>query len=357
VKHGRIAVGLVIGALALVLAFWGVPLDELGRALGSADVRWLLPVSLVYLLQLWLRGWRQLYLIRCVAPDVSFRSSLSILSISLLVVNMLPARLGEAARPILLLEKEGIPLGTGVAVTFLERAIDLCATLLLLTAVMWWVPAPSRTLVVAGIDLDWTRLGRMVGGVALPGLTVGLVLLLWGAGPLAARLGTVKQSGTGESGRLVRIARRFAGAFALGLEEARVPGVMLPVIVLTLVSWLSCGWIYIGLAEMFEVREWIGYGEGLGVMTLTMLGTVLPSAPGFIGTYEAFCRGALALFGVAGGDLDARALGYALVLHWWIAGLLAVVAAWFLVFDGISLRRLLRIRPERTNHLESASDT
>ena len=43
----------------------------------------------------------------------------------------------------------------------------------------------------------------------------------------------------------------------------------------------------------------------------TMLGTALPGAPGFAGTYEAFFRGALALYGVSGPGYDASAVAFA----------------------------------------------
>ena len=59
------------------------------------------------------------------------------------------------------------------------------------------------------------------------------------------------------------------------------------------------------------------------------------------GVQEAFGRGALALFGVHGPELDATALGYAVVAHWWqylltTVGTLAV-ASW----QGLRLRDVL----------------
>ena len=92
----------------------------------------------------------------------------------------------------------------------------------------------------------------------------------------------------------------------------------------------------------FDFAQWIGPGEALGVLCITMLGIALPAPPGFAGVFEAAVRGALAVFGVRGEDLAARALAFALVFHWGPYLLLALWAGWFLWRDRIGLGRLFR---------------
>ena len=103
--------------------------------------------------------------------------------------------------------------------------------------------------------------------------------------------------------------------------------------------------MYPALARAFGIEQAIGFGEGVGVLSITMLGMAVPAAPGFAGTYEAFVRGGLALFGVAGNDgsvnLDAIAVAYALTMHWWIFVVQASTAVFFLMVDRIDVRRLL----------------
>jgi uncharacterized membrane protein YbhN (UPF0104 family) len=99
--------------------------------------------------------------------------------------------------------------------------------------------------------------------------------------------------------------------------------------------------MYLPLARAFGVGHLIGYGEGIGILCVTMLGMIVPSAPGFAGTYEAFFRAALALFGVSGEGLDGVAVAMALTFHWWQYGVQSCTALYFLAVDRIDLGRLL----------------
>ncbi|MEC7946122.1 MAG: hypothetical protein VX265_01060, partial [Myxococcota bacterium] len=114
---------------------------------------------------------------------------------------------------------------------------------------------------------------------------------------------------------------------------------------LTGLTWALTGLMYPALARAFGIGGLIGFGEGVGVLSITMLGMAVPAAPGFAGTYEAFVRGALALFGVSGiagtANLDAVAVAFALTMHWWIFLVQASTAVFFLAVDRIDVRRLL----------------
>jgi uncharacterized membrane protein YbhN (UPF0104 family) len=112
------------------------------------------------------------------------------------------------------------------------------------------------------------------------------------------------------------------------------------VLAYTVAAWGVSGWMYLWMAKAFGIDAYVGYGEGMGVLVITMLATTLPSPPGFAGVYEAGVRGALVLFGVAGAGLDATAVAYALVIHWWIFVVQATCAIYFLSVDGLSLDRV-----------------
>ncbi|MEC7948576.1 MAG: lysylphosphatidylglycerol synthase transmembrane domain-containing protein, partial [Myxococcota bacterium] len=145
-RSRQVVLGLLLGGLALAIALWGVPLAAVADALARADLIWLVPPAIMFLLQQVIRAGRQALILQAQAPDHRFRTSLSVLCISFLFINTLPARLGEVVRPLLLLEREGIPVGAGFAAVFLERAIDLCAMLVMIALVAWLVPVPSQTL-------------------------------------------------------------------------------------------------------------------------------------------------------------------------------------------------------------------
>lgn len=344
-RSKQILLGLVMGGLALGLALWGVPLAEVGEALAQAELVWLLPPALIFLVQQALRAWRQALIVQARHPEHTFRTSLSVLCISFLFINTLPARLGEVVRPLLLLERDGIPMGTGFAAVFLERAIDLCAMLVMIALVAWLVPVPSHTLVVQGTEIDWVRLGRVAAGTAMPVLLGGLVVVVLGGRPLLRRLRGIEARLPASLARISGLVLGFGESFVDGLDAVRQPGRLAGILGLTTATWALTGLMYPALARAFGIEGFIGFGEGVGVLSITMLGMAVPAAPGFAGTYEAFVRGGLALFGVAGADgavnLDATAVAFALTMHWWIFVVQASTAVFFLAVDRIDVRRLM----------------
>lgn len=343
----NLALGLVIGVLFFGLAFWGVPLDALGNAF--AQMRWiyLLHIAVAVVAQYLLRAWRQQLLLRPLAPGISFREHLSILTVGFFCVNLFPARLGEAVRPLLFHERAGVPLGAGFAVVLVERVFDLLAILVTLLAVLILVDLPAREIEVAGRTLPIAELGRTVAVALLVPLLVGLLGLAV-LGPGALRLGfriAAWLEGRIEMPLLHRVLAgllRFAAAFVEGLQGLRSPGRLAGLVVLTALLFPTMGLMMSALTHAFGLQDRLGFGAGMAVLSITMLGIALPAPPGFAGVFEASARGALALFGVGGEALSGSALAYALVFHWWPLLLLSASAGFFLWRDRIGLGRLFR---------------
>jgi uncharacterized protein (TIRG00374 family) len=342
-----LVLGLAVGAVFLALALWGVPLGELRVAFAQMKWIYLLYLVLVFALQYAIRAWRQLVLVRTLAPATSFRTQASILMIGFFCVNAFPARLGEAVRPYLWFERDGVPLGAGFGIVFLERILDLVALFAVLLAVIALVHVPDRRLELAGRSLSLVELGR---GTAIAVLVPALMVLIGLAvlGPTALRIGA--RIGAALEARvrapvvhrLVRFGLRFTESFVEGVRVLRSPARLAGVALLTAALFLSMGLMMWLLARAFELEDLLGFGAGMGVLTITMLGIALPAPPGFAGVFEAAARGGLALFGVQGEALAGRALAYALVFHWWQFLLLAASGGYFLWRDRIGLGRLFR---------------
>ena len=342
-----VAVGLVVGALFLALALWGVPLEELGRAFGQMRWVYLLHLAVAFALQYALRAWRQLLLVRTQAPATTYRTQLGILMIGFFCVNTFPARLGEAVRPYLFYEKEGVPLGAGFGLVFVERLLDVLALFLTVLAVLLLVEVPDRRIELVGRSVSLVELGRGAALLVLPPVLLALVVLAL-FGPAALRLGeriaAAVQARVASSAveRVMRLALRFAESFVEGVASLRSARRLAALGGLTAAIFASMGLTTYYLARAFGLESLIGYGQAMGVLSVTMLGIALPAPPGFAGVFEAAARGGLALFGVQGGELGARALAYALVFHWWQFLLMAAAAAYFLWRDQVGLGRLFR---------------
>lgn len=346
----QIIAGLVVGSLALLLALWGVPLAEIGEALTALDLPWLLPVAVVFLVQQTLRAVRQMVILRARHPDHRFRTSLAVLCIGFFFVNTLPARLGEVVRPMLLAERESIPLGSGFAMVVVERAVDLVAMGVMVSVLAWLVPTPEAlTEVVPGIDL--VAFGRSMVGVGVPVVVAGLLTLLFvgqRAVDLVDRL--TRRWSAGRVGTLRRTGLSFARHFVEGVEAVRQPMRLVTILGLTATAWGITGFCYTSLAYGLGIEDFVDYAAGMGLLGVTMLGMALPAAPGFAGTYEAAVRAGLALYGVVGAQpltpggptLNAIAVAYALVMHWWMNFVQSVTAIYFLVVDRVRPREVVR---------------
>jgi uncharacterized protein (TIRG00374 family) len=342
-----LAVGLLLGAVFLGLALWGVPLAALGDALARMEWIWLLPVAGLVGLQYALRAARQQAMLGGLAPDLGFRDHLAIVAIGFFCVNVFPARLGEAVRPLLFAERAGLPLGAGFALVLVERVIDLVAILVCLLGALAWVELPERTVVLAGRSVPATELARAAAGAVLAPVLLGLLGLAL-LGPVALRLG--ERAAQALAARVdAPLAQRLAGgllrfgrAFVEGLHVLRSPARLLAVAALTALLFVSAGLMMAALARAFAIEDRIGFTPGLAVLSITMLGIALPAPPGFAGVFEASARAGLALFGVRGEALAGTALAFALVLHWWPFLLLCALAGFFLWRDRVGVGRLFR---------------
>jgi uncharacterized protein (TIRG00374 family) len=342
-----LVLGLVIGGLFLALALWGVPLAALGEAFAQMHWVYLLHVAVAVVAQYLLRAVRQQVMLRPLAPGLGFRDHLSIVAVGFFCVNVFPARLGEAVRPLLYADRAGVPLGAGFALVLVERVFDLIALLVCLLATLAWVELPDRTLEIAGRHVEAVDLARTGATAVLAPVLIGLLGLAV-LGPAALQLGervAAALEARFDAPLLHRLAGgllRFGAAFVEGLHGLRSPARLTAVVVLTAALFAMMGLMMSALAHAFGLQDRIGFGPGLAVLGITMLGIALPAPPGFAGVFEASARAGLALFGVRGEALAATSLAFALVFHWWPFLLLCALAGFFLWRDGIGIGRLFR---------------
>ncbi len=75
--------------------------------------------------------------------------------------------------------------------------------------------------------------------------------------------------------------------------------------------------------------------------------TIIPAAPGYIGTWEAVTKAVLVAYGVSGGE----ALGYAIVLHVALWLPITLLGAFFMAREGIKWNDSLRTETEKSSQL------
>ena len=343
-----VQIGLVrgLGGGALYLALRGVHWDDFVAVLKSADVPVFLSGMGLFATLHIVRAVRWGALVRAVKPEVSFYSFLSICSVGFFLINTLPFRLGEFARPYLLFEREDVSFGSGLATVVVERMLDIAALGVIFLGVLLLADLPAEPVEVAGGSYDIISMARTsLLGVFVPvGTAVAVLLAMGNRGvEIGAKLaGRVHP-------RIGAIARRLLQGFVDALRALGSVRKGAPVIVWTAVVWginvLSIYW----MAKAFEFGAALGFWDGATILVCICVALILPAPPGFAGVFELAVVIALAIYGVS----RAEAVAFSVAVHGSQFLIIGSVGVFFLVRDKIRVSRLLtEIRELRTAPVE-----
>jgi uncharacterized protein (TIRG00374 family) len=215
--------------------------------------------------------------------------------IGYLANNVLPARAGDLVRVYALGNRESIAKSTVLGTVVVERVIDLMITLILLGVAFLFIPLPEWSVNV-GIGLSILSLAAL-----------GFLIALNMAGKRLIQ-GVLRLLRFLPQSTLQRIESLGEG-FIRGVDPLRDIPRVLRFLSLSALIWFIEVLITFLTARAFNLP--LGFAEALFVLLIIAIGMAIPSAPGFIGTYEFFGISALLLLGIEGGD----ALGFLLVLH------------------------------------------
>jgi uncharacterized membrane protein YbhN (UPF0104 family) len=323
--NAKLAGVLVLTAVCLVWALQGLEFSGFTEVLGTVQWGWMVGVFAGYLCTHALRAVRLKLLLE---PHVPYGGMFSVISVGFLAINVIPLRLGELVRPYLLLEKFQVPFGASLAAILLERLLDLGSLAVLLLLLSFAVELPPQGVLVGGMDV--VAAGQKVAGVALVLGSVGLAGVLAIGAPVVRILEGLPGAGPAVAGLL--------GAFRSGIARLlRAPAQALAVVALTVAIW-SCTLAAVRCAlEAFPGLP-ATWAAALSTWAITMTGMLVAPTPGFVGSYEAFCKASLLLWGIEG-DL---AVTFALVLHSSMFLFTIAIGGFFLVREGLSLRSVVR---------------
>ena len=312
-KRWKFLLGVLISVFFLWFSLRGLHLREVWTYIRQANYWWIIPGVIVYFGAVWARTWRWHYLLRPLKA-VSLRRLFPVVCIGYFGNNVYPARAGEVIRAFVLRRSEGISVSASLATIIVERVFDGLVMLLFVFFALPFVgadriPPIYRTTVI------------IASGVFFAALAV----FLW----MAFDQQRVNRIYHFFADRLVPPRFRapldgFFDRFMAGLHFLRSGRDVLMVFVTSVVIWLLETVKYWFVMHAFRfVVSFIGLMLMNGVVNLT---TTLPSAPGYIGTFEIGAK-VLAALGID----PQLALSYTLVLH---------VALWFPI---TARRRLLHV--------------
>jgi glycosyltransferase 2 family protein len=301
--------GLAVSLVFSYLAVRDVDFDVFADTIADSSYWWIIPflAALAASVAIRIVRWRYLFPAATRPPA---RAATRALLVGELFNILFPLRAGELIRVVALHREVQTSRPEGLGTTMVERLLDILVLLLLLLAVLPFVPeitwlstavvilAFGGVAALAGILALWRYQARPLGFLLRP--------LRWLPGFSPTRTATAAES-------LLRGFRGLREVFAGLVALALTTGCWLLV---ALSYWLAMRGLGLGL----------GYDAAVLVMVATTFSFAIPSLPASLGVFEAATVVSLSPFGVD----HSQALSYAVVLHvvsfapFIIAGLVAL---------------------------------
>jgi len=303
-------------------ALRGLGLSEIWEPLKSARYWWLLPGVGVYFIGVWVRSWRWHYLLRPVKP-VSTRKMFPIVAIGYMGNNIYPARAGEVLRAVVLKRKEDIPISVSLATVIVERIFD---GVVMLGFVFLNLPELATLTGTSGFIGNIQTLALWGAGAFLGAL---LIFILAAMFPVPAEKVIAKLTGIFLPERIREKVLDISSKFLSGLESLRSPREALMVLLTSIVIWLLETGKYWFVMQAFDFQ--VSFFALMLMNGIVNLATTIPSAPGYIGTFDAPGIAVLSAFGVDQGI----AAGYTLVLHAALWLPITLLGAYYMIKEGI----------------------
>jgi uncharacterized protein (TIRG00374 family) len=289
---GKLAASLVIAAVCLWMAARHVDPTELREALVSFNLLYLIPAVAVSLLIQIFRAWRWKIELSPLA-DLRFSLVWQVVAVAYMMINILPFRLGEPVRPVLLSWKTDLSISAIVGNWVFEKMMDMAAIVfylhvaLLVTDLPDWATKAAMASVTAFACIVAIVVGFWLRGEAFFNATLGRIL------PEKPRAKTLKMLEGAREGLQILPDRRLVAI----------------VFVVTLALWflpILSSYIFI-LGFDFPVP----FAAALCVFVAISAGTAIPPPPGMFGIFQIASVVALGLFGVP----QAEALAFGILIN------------------------------------------
>jgi len=291
-------------AVLLAVFLWNVNLAEVGEAMRSARPGLIVAAAAIALLSYYLRAIRWQLILRPVGR-VRHSGALIAIAVGYAAMALLPARIGDLIRPIVLAKRERIPFSGTLASIFTERLFDLWTVVFYFLIFVLFPPAMGQ------LDAEATRNLRILslsGYVLGAGLLVGTVVVL----ALFRFQGQFVDSVTRPIGRLRASWRAplasFLNHFLDGLRVLQRPRDLLVTMAASLVIWYVIYWQVRVALLAFDID--LPLRAGYFLVTLSVIGLAIPTPGGIGGMHKAIQLGLTAFFAVELNTATAAAIVY-----------------------------------------------
>lgn len=314
-KRYRALIGILLSLLFLWLAFRKVNFGEVGDALRNANYIFFALAFFLGGAGFLLRAYRWKIMLSPI-KDIRFGKVFSALTIGFMANGILPMRLGEIVRALVLGYDEGISRSAALATIVVERVFDIFVLLFLFSVFLILIPFPSQVM----------KISLFIFSVGL--IAIVFLLFIISKPQLMIKLFNFLPE---------RINQKFQKTFLSFIEGLKIIKNWKLLALVTLLSF--CLWSYIAVINytvFHALHIELPLYAAFIVMITVCLGISLPSAPGFVGTFHYFAILGLSIFGIS----KNTALSFAILSH--LIAFLPVVLIGFFCLQrmGLSLRKV-----------------
>ena len=271
-QHSRTIFAVAISVVSLGGCVWWATKQEAPDFPSSATgLLLILAAVAVYAVATLIRGWRWHMILRHAQIEHQFKDAVAITTIGYMGNTVLPARGGEVLRILLLGDRSNAKRREVLGSIVPERILDAAALVVLFLVLSLALSSEAPTGIAPG---------AIVGGLLVLGL-IGLYVyhrLRWHGHfeNFAARIRPV-----------ARASRLFLHPWGAAL------------FVLTIGVWLLEGVVFDLCAQALHAD--LSFAECTLTVVIASFFSLIPAAPGFVGTYDAAVLFSLKAFGVSGG--------------------------------------------------------
>ena len=329
--------GLIVSLVFLFLTLRGQDFGAIWRALSAANYALLIPALAAYFAGVWLRAVRWKFLLGPLTT-ASSRRLFPVVVIGYMANDVLPVRMGEVVRAYVLDKREGVRKTASLATIVVERIFDGLTMLLFIA--------------VASFFVDLNTGIRNIEQIAAA-VFVGFILLFF----VLASSGTLLRRLEAFGLRFVPGALRpkiegMADNFITGLQVLRRASDLVAVVGLSLLAWLCEAGMYWLIALAFANLNLSWYAILL-LVGAANLATLVPSSPGYVGTFDAAAKLVLVnLFAIE----TNIAIGYVALVH---AALIFPVVALGLIYwarEHMSFKEVNHMRDDVQHEVAAEHD-
>jgi hypothetical protein len=318
--------GVVVSLVFLWLALRGLDLGLFWQTLKEANYWWVVPGVAIYFVAVLVRTWRWHYMLRHIKPIPTLRL-FPVVVIGYMGNNVYPLRAGEVLRSYVLRRKEQVSMSASLTTVILERLFDGLVMLLFVFVTLPFAPLPAeyQTMVIGFSALF---------GVAL------LVFFIIAARPRRLQ---VFYGAVVDRFLPAAIRPRVHGLFdhvIEGLQSLRSPREMAYIFISSTLVWLTETTKYWFVMHAFPME--VSFPVLMLMTAVVNLFTTIPSAPGYVGTFDAPGIAVLKQFGVG----HAIATGYTLVLHVALWLPITLLGAFYMLRESIGWKDIERATRE-----------